>query len=602
MEDGAITLVIITALIDKVFSKSEAAIKSIDDGVSSAFKLGIKDYLEKQRDKYSQIKTLLRGNTPVDLYEIYYPLFLQSGKTTIDTENIENLFKKTNCVTIIGDAGSGKSTLMKHLFLNSIRSNYAIPVLLELRYLNEFNDDFTQYIIKKTLDLDIAKNGEALEKLLRKGNFVFFLDGYDELKTSRKRMIIESISDFVTKYNKNDYIITSRPYSDIEQFPTFTNMLLKPLSRTDIPKFVAKQLNNDVEATDKINQSIEISSKENIYVKEFFVNPLLLTLYILAYQVNPSVPDKKFLFYRRVVSALFSEHDSRSKFGFTHELTSELVHEQIEDILKAFCFLSFFEAKYEWDIDYINEKFDAIKSKYRLCFKNSALIDDLKVAVALWIVEDNGDYTFAHRSLQEYFAASYIKHINQDAKESIYKKIIDKIRFRKERGGDYQNILSLLEEMDTLNMYEYYYKPLLTELEKAFAIYNDETMLKSFINFFVKDYAVVSSKIIYNINWQNIAKTFYLHFMYTNKLYRMLHSQLNMQTANINSSFIMETKSKKISFIPLDDNFYKIIKKLDNEIISTAKDLYKEITTKKREVEKYIKLKHDNDKIFIDMI
>ena len=73
----------------------------------------LKKYLDKQKSKYSHIKTLLKGNTPVYLYEIYYPLILSHENNDCSTDSITTIFKDTNYVTIIGDAGSGKSTLSK---------------------------------------------------------------------------------------------------------------------------------------------------------------------------------------------------------------------------------------------------------------------------------------------------------------------------------------------------------------------------------------------------------------------------------------------------------------------------------------------------------
>ncbi|GHT53556.1 hypothetical protein FACS1894106_4540 [Spirochaetia bacterium] len=601
MEQG-ITQAIITAFIDGIFSKGDVLFKQISDEVKATFRTGINDYIIKQRDKYSQIKTLLHGNTPIYLYQIYYELDLRTNKTVIDTSNISNLFKRTKCVTIIGDAGSGKTTLMKHLFLNSIVNNYAIPVLIELRYLNDFADDFSKYIIKKALDLDITENEEILTKLLDRGNFVLFLDGYDELKNQRKRAVIESINDFVTKYNKNKYIITSRPYSDIEQFPTFTNMWMNPLSEEDLPLFVSKQLQNEPELSTKINNSIVVASKENKYVKTFFVNPLLIVLYILTYQTNPNIPNKKFVFFRRVITALFSEHDSKLKLGFTHEIVCELTHEQIEDVLKAFCFVSFFASRYEWDIDYINSTFDEIKKKKHLEFENQKLVEDLKKAVSLW-TEDNGSFGFAHRSLQEYFAASFIKNLNPDAKENVYKKIITNIAFRRERGGDYKNILDLLEEMDTLAFNKYYYEPLLDELGSAIDNSSDEKLLKSLLVFFIKDYAILpKNERVFNINWQKIGKTIYLHLRFTQKLFNILVNELNMNSTNINGSF-SKSKTKSIVFKPIDDDFFALIKKENKEnILSIANEFNKYIQKKTKDVKSYIASRLEVDNSFLNMI
>ena len=129
---------IVTSFISELSKESKVIFKELADEGNQLLKTGLKRYLLKQKDKYSHLKTLLKGNTPVFLYDIYYPLKLQKRNEIIKTNVISNVFEKSNYVTIIGDAGSGKSTLVKHLFLNSIYTKFAIPILIELRYLNDY--------------------------------------------------------------------------------------------------------------------------------------------------------------------------------------------------------------------------------------------------------------------------------------------------------------------------------------------------------------------------------------------------------------------------------------------------------------------------------
>ena len=68
---------------------------------------------EYKRNYYS--KTLLHRSEPKPLNEFYQPLFIskadsESKKTS--TNSAKNLFSKTNYLTIIGSAGSGKSTIV----------------------------------------------------------------------------------------------------------------------------------------------------------------------------------------------------------------------------------------------------------------------------------------------------------------------------------------------------------------------------------------------------------------------------------------------------------------------------------------------------------
>ena len=111
---------IISSFVKELIAEGKEIFDDIYDEAKQFIGKDLKKYLERQKSKYSHIKTLLRGNTPVYLYEIYYPIhLLDEEEKIIQTNNISTIFNLKNYITIIGDAGSGKSTLTKHLFLNS---------------------------------------------------------------------------------------------------------------------------------------------------------------------------------------------------------------------------------------------------------------------------------------------------------------------------------------------------------------------------------------------------------------------------------------------------------------------------------------------------
>ena len=203
MNDQQFLETIVKSFTDSLIEKGESIFKDISDEAKQFINKGLKEYLEKQRDKYSHIKTLLRGSTPVYLYDIYYPLKLEHNNKIITTDNIKNIFRESNYITIIGDAGSGKSTLLKHMFLSSINDKYAIPLLIELRYLNEFEGDIETFICEKIFENEISQNDEILIRLLKKGKFLFFLDGFDEIISSVRSKIVKNLNSFINKYHKN---------------------------------------------------------------------------------------------------------------------------------------------------------------------------------------------------------------------------------------------------------------------------------------------------------------------------------------------------------------------------------------------------------------
>ncbi|MBS1506084.1 MAG: NACHT domain-containing protein [Bacteroidetes bacterium] len=602
------------AFVSELVNQSKELVNEFGDEAKQLLNRGVKKYLDKQKEKYSHLKTLLRGNTPVYIYDIYYSLKIENDDDEVfETKNITDIFKKSNYVTLIGDAGSGKSTLVKHLFLNSIYLKAGIPILIELRYLNEYNDSLESFIIEKIFENKLTENIKILNRLLEQGKFTFFLDGYDELTKENKQKIIKNINSFVNQYDKNRFILTTRPYSDIEHLPLFHNYFIKGLDyeNKEIEGFIYKQLPQEIEVAQKIISSI--NSNQSEYITSFLTNPLLLTLYILTFQSNASIPDRKYIFYRRVINALFSEHDSKTKLGFVRQKQSSLTQEQFEEILKAYCFLSYFEGRYNWDYDYVVNKLQTIKGKLNLTLNNNFFINDLKSAIALW-VDDNGQMAFAHRSLQEYFSALFIQGLNSVENKRIYEKIID--RFAKVRRlNEIENFLSLCEEMDTLNFKRYYYLPLLKDLRQTINGQNLREKALAFLKFFATGINTppepkkrMLSEV--DINDELVYKSIYIHLPFTIRLNQILREiVLNREIDHCNGLVEKEldisNRKRKITVKHLSlrdnvpDDFFEVCYP---KIYHVTKELDEFLDKKMIETELYINKSLDQDKELVDLI
>jgi GTPase SAR1 family protein len=433
--------------------------------------------LEYQVEEYNRnviTKTLLHRVQPKKLMDFYQPLYIikcgQGGKylrhdeKRLPTDSIKDLFKKKKYITLIGNAGSGKSTIVKYLFLNAIDTDYKIPVKVELRYLNDYHETITHFIKEKIFKLSgLANNDKIIERLLNSGKFVFFLDGYDEITSSKKEKTTKEIDDLVKLYNNNDYLLTSRPYTEIDLLPLFHNFQVCELSDEDINQFIIKQIPaEEKELCDKIIESV--NNQENHSYKSFLSNPLLLSMFILTFQSYSNIPQKRSEFYSQVFDALFSVHDSMSKLAFVREKQSGLSKEYFIEILKLFSFISFFDDKFIFSGSYIEQKLSLIKQKKKtFSFDNDKLINDLQVAIGI-LNKEGTDFTFPHRSLQEYFAALYISSLDENNKEIVYKKIVHSLQGDIRRSLTFKdNFYLLLSELDEKGVIQYALIPFLKD-------------------------------------------------------------------------------------------------------------------------------------------
>lgn len=326
---------------------------------------------------------------------------------------------------------------------------------------------------------------------MNSGDFTFFLDGYDEVTSSKKEKLTKEIDDLVKIYNKNYYLLTSRPYTEIDLLPLFHNYQVCELTDADINKFIRRQIPyEEKELCDKMIEAI--NNKENSSYKSFLSNPLLLSMFILTFQSYSNIPQKRSEFYSQVFDTLFSVHDSMSKLAFVREKQSGLAKEQIIEVLKLFSFLSYFDEKFIFSSLYLEEKLTYIKEKKKsISFDNTKLINDLQVAIGI-LNKEGTDFAFPHRSLQEYFSALYIAYLSEENKKVIYKKIIDSLSINEDhRRYSRENFYYLLAELDEKSLIKYALIPFFEKFEHDINL-NEKDPNIIFTNFTSLHYFFVS--------------------------------------------------------------------------------------------------------------
>jgi len=236
----------------KIFENPIKELLSIfEDEIKQIVKNKILEYQVEEYKRNVNTKTFIHRVNPVYLYDVYIDLDIELAtddlyslcSKTVKTRNIQDLFKESNFITIIGTAGSGKSTLTKHLLINSIETEFKIPIKIELRYLNTYQKNLIDYIEEKIFKLNkIATSNRIIDKLLSKGLFVIIFDGYDEIDIEKKEEINQNIEDISKLYSQNYYLLTSRPYSNAESLTSFPTYYINSLNSNQKEQFLKKQI------------------------------------------------------------------------------------------------------------------------------------------------------------------------------------------------------------------------------------------------------------------------------------------------------------------------------------------------------------------------
>ncbi|WP_431028142.1 NACHT domain-containing protein [Lysinibacillus sp. LZ02] len=382
-------------------------------------------YLTKSKEKYSKTKTLLYKRTPKDLYSFYENLNVKYEEQQIDTSDIRSILEVSNRIIITGTGGIGKSTMMKHFFQNSIDTTFLVPIMIELRNLNDRTNngeiDLVDYIYNNIVDFDFNTKKIYLEYSLETGKNILLFDGLDEVKNEILNDVILAIQKFGHKYNKCPIIVTSRPTDSFIGWNEYIEVSACPLSKSQ-----ALSLINKLDFDTDIKKNFYKELDERLYdtYEDFASIPLLLTIMLITYDNNANIPKELHEFYEQAFSALFYTHDA-SKGGYKREIESKLSYDRFKKVFSHFCFQSYLNDDYTFTnekvLSYLNES----KRKFEndSDFNTENLLDDLINSVCM-LVKDGLKYVFPHRSFQEYFAAIYTMNLLDDIQEKLFNEIV----------------------------------------------------------------------------------------------------------------------------------------------------------------------------------
>lgn len=526
------------------------------------FQKNVQLYLESQVEKLAHQRFFLT-NRSNDFLQTYYPITVSADVYSTRFVNVPEEIEKFKYVAIIGNAGTGKSTLLKYIFLKSVETKYKIPIIVELRNLVDASQTIEDKI-GELLSISRKFSSEDIRQILAKGSFLLLLDGFDEVIDRNASIIRQKIEDFVDKFPENRYIITSRPGMYIELLPRFVEFKVESLTKKDIKDFIS------IIDPDKERNSDFLNWLQRVSDTEYLSNPLMLTLLYNAFQNQGGLPQSKSFIYKVVFDTLTRQHDVISNKNFKRPSISELGRTEIEKAASVLAFTSFFKYKNTLTEDFIREVFYRFKESNHISFDNDKLIFDLRVSYNI-LVKDNFDYSFVNRELQEYLAAVYISRFEPGVKMNFYSKIVkNEFNVFAYNSLIHNLFLDVLSEIDEIYFRKYYVSKKLKHLlesddpiEKVsfeFSFYDNQIVRYEepeywwIIRKFSKNYRAILDEVEEMIN---IFSKFY-----SNVYYHKTPSSLISTSENKEDVVILHMRSIGELFI---NEALRIVNEIDNE-------------------------------------
>lgn len=424
-----------SASMDKLADGGKKALQLLTDEVKIRMKTGYKDYLSKSYEKFSKAKSFFTQNQAVNLYDYYIPSGIIFNNAGIDALTLSDAIEISSKCIISGTAGSGKSILLRHLFLDSVKSKKYVPIMLELRDFDEADLNLTNFILRTLSNFGLELEPDLFNKLLAAEHFAFLFDGYDELSQKYRKKVIRDLKSLSNKSGASPIILSTRPDESLHELNDFSVLPIAPLTLAKSVTLVEK-LPIDDDVKKKFSQAL----KDELFEKHesFLSNPLLLTIMLLTYGDWAEVPSNLSRFYDQAYHALFQRHDA-NKGAFSRERKTKLDSQQYSSIFSYFALLTYSKNQINFTREQCLMQLQSSIGQTSLQVSADDFLDDSLKAVCL-LLEEGLDITFAHRSFQEYFVAKFISHTSPDEQLELISKFSKRIR------GD--NVMSLLFEIN----------------------------------------------------------------------------------------------------------------------------------------------------------
>lgn len=414
------------------------------------FKEKYLDYCEKNLE----IKTLVSQDKYFHVDDIFIPIhIMQSGTQTRQEINSRTALDNDRAILIKGLAGQGKSTLLRKLLSNNAKMYSRLPVFYELK---NYNGGTLELSISKSLShFGVNISEYALKKLFSDSNVKIYLDAFDEVKPEFRLELIDEIKRFINSF-KCHVICTSRPDTEIDSLSGIKTYSVCELTEEQIFGIIEKTASDQ----EKCNELCDALKRSPLHTNKDSIlkSPILVVLFCISYNLGEDIPNTLSQFYSNIFDTVFHRHDNiKGKvYRERHWNDNRRIYRELFDCM---CFISLRDGlngfSYEKLVVYVSISLKHINEEDSIAEK---ALKELSSITNLIIEDGFNEYRFVHKSIQEFFAASFITSLQHDKKISFYKKCFNDYSFY----TTFNNTLFFLEELDYYNYHEHGFIPAIT--------------------------------------------------------------------------------------------------------------------------------------------
>jgi hypothetical protein len=377
-----------------------------------AISVNFSDYYESSVERCSHVTTIFDRSKPVNLFSIYVQTKLSYSQHQMTDKQLREQIAKVSAgdsiriFLITGSAGTGKTFLMRWLFLSLLETaSSRIPLYVELRGINHQTEtDLLKFLFECLVTSRARVTLETFRSGLNDGEYIFILDGLDEVQPERRSVLSRQIMELQTTHRGIILVVSSRPDEGLASWVLSRKYTVLPLDKKGATALIRK-LPYLESVKRKFSQEVDLVLYDRH--TSFLSNPLLINVMLLTYGDSIDIPRKMHLFYEQAYETLFYRHDSYKETGFQRRHACPLLIDEFKRVLSAFCASSYKRSRYTFTTSDALELIRNAAEFERIELNAEDFLRDGVESVCILQI-DGLNYTFTHRSFQEFFAAVFI--------------------------------------------------------------------------------------------------------------------------------------------------------------------------------------------------
>lgn len=407
----AVAAAVVTELTKDLLKSTLGAIsESSKDFVAKNFP-AFQKYLVSVAKRCEEVKIITNRDVPVRFGDIHVASFFQKGDKVLADTEVCDFVSANNRTVLSANGGAGKTFLMRFLMLKLFRQGTErIPLFVELRKIDALSSvNIVNFLRVNTFGAD-AFSEKVFEYFCQQGKFVFLLDGFDEISRSRRQEVEEQILDFSRKHPNCGIIVSGRPDDRFGGWQGFSTIRALPFEFSQFSQLIDKV---PFEEMAKTNFKRVADAKFFEKHRSFLSNPLLALMMLITFRNNASIPDQLCTFYENCYSTMFNQHDSLKE---SFNRVKCLDQAQFKRVFSYFCLETYRDSRTSLDGAAFLEYIESARKLAGISETADAIAHDFLESVNL-LVKEGTNFSFVHRSFQEFFAANCVVNVISQSPE-----------------------------------------------------------------------------------------------------------------------------------------------------------------------------------------